>query len=488
MSPTLGFPPKPLAPSDDARKKPVTASPVASRVAATSEKDMEIAALRQQVARLQAAEDLRSRSSAPKPTQSSNIGGLMAQGGISSGANPHRGAQVRVLDHDVVSDGSNLNDIADVVRNDVPTARSVGAPKFMDPVSGIGPSVVPLVAYPPSSTPSGLPPVSPVGVVGGGYTSQPLPPGGASVYATSGHYVIPSAPSTMSVPGMQSSPSIRVNVTWPTFRGLIGEDARRFLAEFELAALASGVMGNDSRMITIIASQSLKDGALTWFLSCVVGSSGLTSYLANTTWSTFQTAFASRWVSALQLDQARLRFESLRHTGSMEQFVGEFTSLTAQLPGAFSEGQLVFAFTAKLAPDAQQFVRLQQPTSMDAAVRLAYQYASATGFTPNKSAHTISINDTEVQPAIPTSFNADQVAQLFAFLGHAKPAPWSKGSSSSSPRRSGLPPRHLFKISQEEYDRRLRDNACLTCGKTGHQSRQCQLRPKPTGSQNAQSA
>jgi len=105
-----------------------------------------------------------------------------------------------------------------------------------------------------------------------------------------------------------------------------------------------------------------------------------------------------------------------------------------------------------------------------------------------KSTHAISINSVDAQPSNQMTLSEEQVAQLFAFLGHAKPAPWSKGSSSSSPRRSGLPPRHLFKISQEEYDRRLRDNACLTCGKPGHQSRQCQLRQKPAGSQNPQSA
>jgi len=491
MSPTLGFPPKPLAPGNDAQKKPVTASPVTSRVAAMSEKDMEIAALRQQVARLQAAEDLRSRASAPKPAQVSNIGGFMAPGVVfSSSALPQRGAQVCVPDHDVLSDGNNLNDVAYVVRNDVPTARSVGAPKFMDPVSGIGPSVVPLVANPPSSTPSGLPSVSPVGVVGGGYTSQPLPPGGASVYATSGHYVIPSAPSTMSVPGMPTHAPGRISsVTWPTFAGKLEEDARAFLFDFEIAASNSGIMFTDApRLISALVGQCLKDAARTWFTCTVVGTSGFAAYLASTSWNAFRTVFEARWMTSLQMEHVRFQFDALRQTGSVSAFVDEFNKTSARLVGAYSTEQLIHLFISKLAPDVQQFVRAHAPYSLETAIRLALQFAAAATPTMPKSTHAISINSVDAQPSNQMTLSEEQAAQLFAFLSQAKPSPWPKGSSSSGPRRSGLPPRHLFKITQDEYERRLRDNACLTCGKPGHRSRQCQLRQKPSSGLNPPSA
>ena len=261
-----------------------------------------------------------------------------------------------------------------------------------------------------------------------------------------------------------SSQSLKgIHVVWPMFQGAVGEDARRFLSSFQLAAMTAQVYSDSARMVVIMGSQCLRGVALSWYLAMAAAAGGPANLAGSISWPEFEARFVAKWCSPLDDVMARRRRDTLYQGGSVEDYISEFVEVDARLLDDAPAARL-HAFVAHLKPEISRFVLLSGASDLDQAMRVARNFAASESQQVSKPqlART-SVNMTELlaEEAEPTA--KEWFALMTRALSHqgTRPPTLALGK----PRR---PP-----VTDPRLTSLMRKGLCFRCELPGHLARDC---------------
>jgi hypothetical protein len=228
-----------------------------------------------------------------------------------------------------------------------------------------------------------------------------------------------------------------------------GDNVNVFLSVMELhfASRPAAEFPTNLTKIAYVASDRLRDAALSWFLSWQGNVAA--AQLANT-WAQFAADIRAQFVPAGDVMTARQQLHELPFKPPLAEFVAAFRAIDLRIVGA-SDGDRVFSFANKLPAGMRAFVLQSQPANLAAAMAAAQVFRNAHG---EPTPVTTSVSNVEK--------GGDAQAELAAMMRQFSKTLSTRGQT-RGPRR----------LSDEDHARCVRENRCFKCKKVGHNSREC---------------
>jgi hypothetical protein len=131
----------------------------------------------------------------------------------------------------------------------------------------------------------------------------------------------------------------------------------------------TAVQGDERRILLV--GTYLQGPAQTWYRG--VRGEKVPPGQRITTWAEFQTERRLNFCPMNRVKIARDRIHSLRQTGQLRDFVREFRNLTLDIAG-MSEDEKLDRFVRGLTPYIRREVELQEPDSLDKAIKLSEKF------------------------------------------------------------------------------------------------------------------
>lgn len=261
------------------------------------------------------------------------------------------------------------------------------------------------------------------------------------------------------------------------------------------------------------ATAFMKGTARDWWLNLAVPARA-----AIVTWDQMKDALRGRFQPVTTAEMARARLATLgQGKATVHQYVAAYRKLLISLT-TMSEDDRLFAFVRGLQPSIAMQLRVHGVKSVEQAIEMAVRVGSLSEFAAlaSASAHTTSSSSTSSLPAAASSSAPMELDALSGIEGLEQDTNGTASSSSSSTiasadgpitrgefqqllnamreqrtggRRQGAPSNsasqssikqdgrvHYGDLTRERMDKHFAEGTCFSCGKTGHQARNCRSR------------
>ena len=184
------------------------------------------------------------------------------------------------------------------------------------------------------------------------------------------------------------------------------------------------------------------------------------------TWSRFEQFMLKTYETLLPVNEARERYDKLRHTGSVEDFVRNMRHSVRELEGTVLHpgGSVIVDFLAKLKPDVRGFVENNAPEGWWTSVNQLYQKALLYEMNQRAAVAVRGGADTAVPSVLgkrPADGNGGKAAQK-----KQKPANAATDDAQKGRKRETF-------IPKKEWLARKAAKRCLRCGQEGHHAAEC---------------
>jgi hypothetical protein len=237
----------------------------------------------------------------------------------------------------------------------------------------------------------------------------------------------------------------------PTFGGK-KEDVRPW-ADNMLSQLYARQLNPESSEAVFYAAAHFTDRAAVWFLSRKKAT-GDNLFGGFTTFTELRTALEAEFGDPNPGQRARDKLERCRQRTSVADYTHEFRTILLDLPHR-DEADNIYSFIKGLKEKTREMVMLQEPSTLEDAIRLAHQADSIILATLRKRHPLPPTSNTGPVPMDLTHVRAKPVRTTPSSANHR--APYFAAHTSNSPR----PPRDLSNVK------------CYNCGKHGHLARTC---------------
>jgi hypothetical protein len=182
------------------------------------------------------------------------------------------------------------------------------------------------------------------------------------------------------------------------------------------------------------------------------------------TWQQFKEAFLTAHVAIDPVETARQHLDKLRQGDNTANYYAvQFRNVALQIP-TLSEADKIHRFVSGLRPNIAQQVRIQDPDTLEAAMRIAVRAED-----PKKTSYTYPNHNN----------NRSRNNQ-----GNGS-TPMELGAMRGQPSSSKL--RNKYNLSWQEKQRLFDEGRCYRCKKVGHTSANCTMsaaKRSPTSSKN----
>ena len=174
---------------------------------------------------------------------------------------------------------------------------------------------------------------------------------------------------------------------------------------------------------------------------------------SSVTWEQFDAFMLQSYGSLLPAREARDRYDALRQTGTVFDFVREIRQSVRELRGTplYPDGSVIVDFISKLKPDVRRFVNDNAPVGWWSDAHSVFEKALT--FEMNR----------RIEPAVKP--NEPHVLAS----GSKRPNENVKGKEKPQKRQKH---RGVF-IPKEEWDARGKAGVCRNCGQSGHIAKNC---------------
>jgi hypothetical protein len=262
----------------------------------------------------------------------------------------------------------------------------------------------------------------------------------------------PVGPAPAPMPALQIPAAAKLPKA-PMFGGK-KEDVRPW-ADNMLSQLYARQLNPESSEAVFYAAAHFTDRAAVWFLSRKMATGDIL-FGGFTTFTELRTALESEFGDPNPGQRARDRLERCRQRTSVADYTHEFRTILLDLPHR-DEADNVYSFIKGLKEKTREMVMLQEPSTLEDAIRLAHQADSIVLSTlrkrhpPNPTSNIgpapMDLSHVRTNPTRTTTQPANHRAPYFAT------------ATNNSPR----PPRDLSNVK------------CYNCGKRGHLARTCRV-------------
>jgi len=179
-------------------------------------------------------------------------------------------------------------------------------------------------------------------------------------------------------------------------------------------------------------------------------------------WADFEFELLARFQPLAEEDAARQKLRRLRQRDSMRAYVQVFNETVLQIPN-MDEGTKVDNFLFGLHPDPRRWVRLQKPTTLEAAMTRAEEYEA------------MELQDKANDNALYKRAQERQKPRADSFKQSNGPEPMQLGNASGNKKQGSS--------LDSRQNRPVR--TCFKCGKPGHIARECRSRNPAPPAKNA---
>jgi Retrotransposon gag protein/Zinc knuckle len=180
------------------------------------------------------------------------------------------------------------------------------------------------------------------------------------------------------------------------------------------------------------------------------------------TWVNFQFDLLARFQPLAEDDVARQKLRRLRQRDYIRAYVQVFNETVLQIQN-MDEGTKVDNFLFGLRPDSRRWVRLQKPTTLEAAMTRAEEYEA------------MELQDKANDQALHKRVQERQKPRNDSFRQSTGPEPMQLGATNGNTSRS----------SEKDSSQNRSVRTCFKCGKPGHIARECRSRKTAPPAKNA---